>query len=184
VPTQEELEHDFLWRVHRHAPRGGEFAIFNRSHYEDVLVTRVHGMIDKPVWQARFGHILDFEMLLADHGCIVLKFFLNISRGEQRTRLLAREQDTAKSWKLDPTDWKERRHWGDYTRAYESAIRHCVSERAPWYLVPADSKSYRNLCVAEAIVAALRPYAGQWRKTLAERGRERKKQLGALKDRR
>jgi PPK2 family polyphosphate:nucleotide phosphotransferase len=184
VPTQEELEHDFLWRIHRHAPRHGEFAIFNRSHYEDVLVTRVHGLIDKPTWQARYRHILDFETLLADHGCIVLKFFLHISKKEQRERLVAREQDPKKAWKLDPVDWKERKHWDDYTRAYEAAIRHCVSPAAPWYLVPADSKSFRNLCVAEAIVQALRPHARSWERTLEERGRERKRVLSKLKERR
>jgi PPK2 family polyphosphate:nucleotide phosphotransferase len=181
VPTQEELEHDFLWRVHRHAPRKGEFAIFNRSHYEDVLVTRVHGLIDKATWRARYGHIQDFETLLADHGCIVLKFFLHISKREQRERLIAREQDTTKAWKLDPTDWKERRHLDDYTAAYESAFKHCTSKKAPWYIVPADSKSYRNLCVEQAIVEALRPYAKGWRATLAARGKERLRELHKLK---
>jgi PPK2 family polyphosphate:nucleotide phosphotransferase len=183
VPTQEELEHDFLWRVHRHAPRKGEFAIFNRSHYEDVLVTRVHGMIDKDTCRARQGHILDFETLLAEQGCIVLKFFLHISKREQRERLIAREQDPTKAWKLDPTDWKERRHWDDYSQAYESAFKHCTSNKAPWYIVPADSKSYRNLCVEQAIVEALHPYERGWRKTLEERGKERLRELRSLKER-
>src|SRR5688572_29592211 len=115
APTAEEREHDFLWRVHRHAPRLGEFAIFNRSHYEDVLVVRVRGLAPNSVWQERYGHIADFEEMLAEHGTIVLKYFLHISRKEQKERLLEREEAPETAWKLNPNDWVERDYWDDYT---------------------------------------------------------------------
>ena len=117
VPTAEERQHDFLWRVHRHAPRLGEFSIFNRSHYEDVLVVRVHGLAPKALWKARYEHIADFEQLLAEHGTIVLKYFLHIDPKEQKERLLERERDPNAAWKLNPNDWKEREYWDDYTAA-------------------------------------------------------------------
>ncbi|HEX8701103.1 MAG TPA: PPK2 family polyphosphate kinase, partial [Myxococcaceae bacterium] len=119
APTPEELEHDFLWRIHRHTPRKGEFAIFNRSHYEDVLVVRVHDLVPKTLWKERFDHIRDFEELLAEHGTIVLKFFLHISKDEQKKRLLKREEDARKAWKLNTGDWEDREHWDGYTEAYE-----------------------------------------------------------------
>ncbi|HEV7477278.1 MAG TPA: PPK2 family polyphosphate kinase, partial [Burkholderiales bacterium] len=122
VPTEEERQHDFLWRVHRHAPRLGEFAIFNRSHYEDVLVTRVRGLMPKKLWRERYGHIADFEELLAEHGTIVLKYFLHITKAEQKKRLLEREKAPETAWKLNPNDWVERDYWDDYTEAYEDAI--------------------------------------------------------------
>jgi len=170
APTTEEREHDFLWRVHRHAPRKGEIAIFNRSHYEDVLVARVHKLVPDTLWKARYDHINDFEATLADHGCIILKFFLNISKAEQKERLLEREKDPAKAWKLDPTDWKERKLWSKYSTAYEDVFARC-SRPVPWHVVPANSKNYRNLAVAEAVAAALRPHRKQWLQTLAEKGR-------------
>lgn len=171
VPTVEEKEHDFLWRIHRHAPRKGEIAIFNRSHYEDVLVARVHKLVPKPLWRARYEHINDFEALLAQHACIVLKVFLHISKDEQKERLLEREKDPTKAWKLDPTDWKERKLWAQYTKAYDEVFARCATPHAPWHIVPADSKTYRNLIVAEAVAAALRPYKKQWLETLAAKGR-------------
>src|SRR6188474_1189631 len=131
VPTLEELQHDFLWRVHRHAPRLGEFSIFNRSHYEDVLVVRVHGLAPKKLWKNRYGHIADFEELLAEHGTIVLKYFLHISKKEQKERLLERERDPRAAWKLNPNDWKEREYWDDYTEAYEDAISRTAAPHAP-----------------------------------------------------
>ena len=140
VPTAEERSHDFLWRVHRHAPRLGEFSIFNRSHYEDVLVVRVHGLAPKGLWQERFGHIADFEELLAEHGTIVLKYFLHITKQEQEKRLLEREQDPAKAWKLNVNDWKERGYWDEYTEAYEDAISRTAAKHAPWTVVPANAK--------------------------------------------
>jgi len=171
VPTPEEAEHDFLWRIHRHAPRKGEVAIFNRSQYEDVLVARVHRLVKEPLWKARYEHINDFEALLVQHGCIVLKVFLHISKREQRKRLLEREQDPTKAWKLDPNDWAERKHWKAYTKAYEDAFARCASTGAPWHIVPADSKTYRNLVVAEALADALRPYRERWIQALTEKGR-------------
>ena len=180
VPTTEEAEHDFLWRVHRHAPRKGEIAIFNRSHYEDVLVARVHELVPKPLWKARYRHINDFEALLAEHGCIVVKIFLNISKREQRERLLERETEPTKAWKLDPTDWKERKLWPEYTGAYEDVFARCATPTAPWHIVPADSKTYRNLIVAEAIANALRPHQQGWVRALAAKGRLGKRALEDL----
>jgi PPK2 family polyphosphate:nucleotide phosphotransferase len=170
VPTEEEREHDFLWRVHRHAPRAGEFSIFNRSHYEDVLVTRVHDLVPKKVWQARYAQINAFEETLASANAIILKFFLHISKDEQRQRLLEREEDATKAWKLNPSDWRERALWKDFTEAYEDVFKMCHSA-APWYIVPADQKWYRNLCVSEAIVKALRPHRITWVDALGEKGK-------------
>jgi PPK2 family polyphosphate:nucleotide phosphotransferase len=181
APTAEELAHDFLWRIHPHMPRKGEVSILNRSHYEDVLAVRVHGLVKESLWRPRFGHIADFESLLAEHGCIVLKFFLNVSKREQRERLVEREKDPIKAWKLDPTDWKERHYWNKYTKAYEEVFQRCASEQAPWYIVPSDSKWYRNFAVAEAIVAALKPYKDDWRKVLVEKESAGKQALKALK---
>jgi PPK2 family polyphosphate:nucleotide phosphotransferase len=166
VPTPEEREHDFLWRVHKHAPRAGEFAIFNRSHYEDVLVARVHGLVPRRLWKERYGHIADFEELLAEHGTIVLKYFLHITRKEQKERLLERERDLEAAWKLNPNDWKERDYWDEYTEAYEAAISRTAAKHAPWIVVPANAKWYRNLVIAESIAAALRPRRKDWQRTL------------------
>jgi len=181
VPTAEEREHDFLWRVHRHAPRLGEFAIFNRSHYEDVLVVRVHDLAPKKLWNERYGHIADFEELLAEHGTIVLKYFLHITRKEQKERLLEREEDPEAAWKLNPNDWKEREYWDEYTKAYEDAISKTAAPGAPWVIVPANAKWYRNLVVAESIVASLREHRKDWRKRLEAMGREGKAELEAYR---
>jgi PPK2 family polyphosphate:nucleotide phosphotransferase len=177
VPTPEEREHDFLWRVHRHAPRRGEFAIFYRSHYEDVLVVRVHDLAPKSLWKERYGHIADFEELLAEHGTIVLKYFLHITRDEQEQRLLEREKDPLTAWKLNQNDWKEREYWDEYTRAYEDAISKTAAPHAPWTIVPANAKWYRNLVVAESIVAALRPRGKDWSAKLEEMGKAGREQL-------
>jgi PPK2 family polyphosphate:nucleotide phosphotransferase len=171
VPSAEELAHDFLWRVHRRAPRLGEFAIFNRSHYEDVLVVRVHGLVPRAQWRARFGQIAGFERLLAAHGTLVLKFFLHITKDEQEQRLLEREEDPQAAWKLNPRDWQEREHWDAYTEAYEEAIARTTAPHAPWIVVPANRKWYRNLVVAEAIVKALRPHRARWDERLKQMGR-------------
>lgn len=171
VPTAEEREHDFLWRVHRHAPRLGEFSIFNRSHYEDVLVVRVHELAPKKLWKERYGHIADFEELLAEHGAIVLKYFLHIGKGEQKKRLLEREADPKTAWKLNPNDWKERDYWDEYTRAYEDAISKTAAPHAPWTVVPANAKWYRNLVIAESIVEALRARRKSWAGRLDEMGK-------------
>jgi PPK2 family polyphosphate:nucleotide phosphotransferase len=181
IPTTEEREHDFLWRIHRHAPRLGEFSIFNRSHYEDVLVVRVRGLAPKKLWKARFDHIADFEELLAEHGTIVLKYFLHISKKEQKERLLAREEAHGTAWKLNPNDWKERDLWDDYTGAYEDAISKTAARHAPWTIVPANSKWYRNLVIAESIVDALRGHRKDWKKKLDEMGRAGRAGLAAYR---
>jgi PPK2 family polyphosphate:nucleotide phosphotransferase len=181
VPTAEEREHDFLWRVHRHAPRAGEFAIFNRSHYEDVLVVRVHDLVPRKLWKERYGHIADFEELLAEHGTIVLKYFLHISKKEQKKRLLERERSPLAAWKLNPNDWKERAHWDEYTEAYEDAISSTAAPGAPWIVVPADSKWYRDLVVAESLVEALRRHRRHWQSTLEKVGRARRADLAAYR---
>jgi PPK2 family polyphosphate:nucleotide phosphotransferase len=177
VPTPEERQHDFLWRVHRHAPRQGEFSIFNRSHYEDVLVVRVHGLAPKSVWGERFGHIRDFEEMLAEHGTIVLKYFLHITKKEQEERLLEREESPETAWKLNPNDWKERDHWDEYTGAYEDAISRTAAKHAPWTIVPANAKWYRNLVIAESIAEALRGRRKDWNSTLEEMGRKGRAEL-------
>jgi PPK2 family polyphosphate:nucleotide phosphotransferase len=181
VPTEEELEHDFLWRVHKVTPRKGITTIFNRSHYEDVLVVRVHQLAPHDVWKKRYDHINDFEKLLAHSGTIVLKFFLHISREEQKERLLEREKDPEKAWKLSVGDWKERSLWDDYMEAYEDVLSRCSSEHSPWYVVPANKKWFRNLAVAEALVDALRPYRDDWENYLSKLSQERIEELARMR---
>lgn len=181
VPTPEEREHDFLWRVHRHAPRRGEIAIFNRSHYEDVIVVRVHELVPKTLWKERYDHINDFEELLAEHNTIVLKFFLHISKAEQEKRLIEREKDPKTAWKLNANDWKEREKWGDFSDAYEEVFERCSAKHAPWHLVPADSKWYRNLVVAEAVRDALKPHKKAWQEKLQKDGLVREAELAQFR---
>ena len=181
VPTAEERSHDFLWRVHRHTPRLGEFAIFNRSHYEDVLVVRVHDLVPRKLWKERYGHIADFEELLAEHGTIVLKYFLHISKKEQKERLLERERNPLTAWKVNANDWKEREHWDEYTEAYEDAISKTAAPHAPWIVVPANAKWYRNLVIAESIVDALRRHRPGWNKALEAMARQRRAELAAYR---
>ncbi len=155
APSELELEHDFLWRVHAATPRLGTIGIFNRSHYEDVLIARVRGLVPQDVWQRRYAHIVAFERLLADSGVLVLKFFLHISRAEQAQRLRDRIEEPKKRWKFDPGDLDDRAQWDDYTAAYRDALRWCSTPTAPWYVVPADNKGVRNYLVTDAIVRAL-----------------------------
>jgi len=177
-PTQEELAHDFLWRIHKAVPAGGVLGVFNRSQYEDVLVVRVHNLIPKDVWSRRYKEINNFEKSLASNSTIILKFFLYISKDEQERRLLAREQDKDKAWKIDASDWVERQYWDDYQEAYEDALTNCSTEEAPWYIVPANHKWYRNLAIAQTLVDTMRQYKSEWKAQLEERG---KKQLEALR---
>lgn len=177
APTEPELAHDFLWRVHAKVPAQGEIVLFNRSHYEDVLVTRVHDLFPKQVIEGRYDAINDFERLLIANGTILFKFFLHISKDEQKRRLLEREEETEKAWKLAVGDWKEREHWAAYTRAYEIALSRCSTSQAPWHVVPANEKWYRNFVVLETIVKGLRPYKTQWMKSLAALGKKRKAEL-------
>jgi PPK2 family polyphosphate:nucleotide phosphotransferase len=155
APTTEELKHDFLWRIHAQAPKKGHIGVFNRSHYEDVLITRVHGLIDEKTCKEHYDDINNFEQLLARNGTVVLKFFLHISKEEQAQRLQARLDDPAKNWKFDPNDLKERAYWDDYQEAYEDAMRHCSSKEAPWFVIPANHKWARDLAMSEIVVAAL-----------------------------
>lgn len=170
-PTGEELAHDFLWRVHRATPARGHITVFNRSHYEDVLVVRVHKLVPAAVWKKRYQQINDFERLLAESRTVVLKFYLHIDAEEQMERLLKREQDATKFWKLSVGDWREREHWDDYTAAYEDALNECSTADAPWFVVPANKKWYRNVVIAETIADALRPHADEWKRSLEESGR-------------
>jgi len=180
-PTELEASHDFLWRVHAQTPQKGMIGIFNRSHYEDVLVVRVHDLVPKSVWKERYEHINNFERLLADSGTIILKFFLHISKKEQEVRLLAREEQTDKAWKLSVGDWKERELWSEYMEAYEAVLEKTSTDYAPWHIVPADHKWYRNLVVTQAVIDALEPYKKQWKKDLAVVGDEAKKEIAAYR---
>ena len=154
-PTPEELDHDYLWRVHKQTPGQGEIVIFNRSHYEDVLVVRVHSLVPKAVWSKRYDHINAFERMLADEGTTILKFFLHIDLDEQKARFQARLDDRQKHWKFNPGDLKERKLWPKYMEAYEEAISRTSTKWAPWYIVPANRKWYRNLVVGTLIVETL-----------------------------
>lgn len=176
-PTPTDLAHDFLWRVHQQTPAKGMIGIFNRSHYEDVLVVRVHDLVPKAAWQPRYDEINHFEQMLTDNNTIILKFYLHISKDEQRDRLLEREKDPTKAWKLSAGDWLERAHWDAYQKAYEAVLTTCSTKDAPWYVVPADKKWFRNLVITETILDVLRPYVPAWRDALADRG---KQQLAAL----
>ncbi|MCK4470345.1 MAG: polyphosphate kinase 2 family protein [Anaerolineae bacterium] len=155
VPTPEELDHDYLWRVHKQVPARGEIVIFNRSHYEDVLVVRVHNLAPPAVWGRRYDHINDFERLLVEEGTTILKFFLHIGLDEQRERLQARLDEPHKRWKFNLGDLDERRLWPEYQRAYEDVLSKTSTEQAPWYIVPANRKWYRNLVVATVLVETL-----------------------------
>jgi PPK2 family polyphosphate:nucleotide phosphotransferase len=154
-PSVEELDHDFLWRIHRATPSRGQIGIFNRSHYEDVLVVRVHKLVPKSTWQARYDQINDFERLLTECGVRLVKCFLHISKEEQRERLAARLEDPSKRWKFSRNDLAERELWDAYQRACEDAITRCNTEYAPWHIVPSDRKWYRNLIVSRLLKEAL-----------------------------
>lgn len=155
APTAEELGHDFLWRVHKAVPIKGEVGIFNRSHYEDVLVVRVHDLTPKSVWSKRYGQINDFERMLTANGVKILKFFLHIGKDEQKRRLEQRLSDPNKYWKANPDDLKERELWDEYMQAFEDALSKCSTEEAPWYVIPANKKWFRNIAVSTIIVETL-----------------------------
>ncbi len=155
VPSAEEAAHDFLWRIHQAAPQRGQVAIFNRSHYEDVLVSRVHGLVPKKVWSKRYELINDFEKNLADNGTHILKFFLHISPDEQLRRFKQRIDDPARHWKISESDYKERKYWDDYSKAFEDALSRCSTAHAPWFVIPANHKWFRNLAVSQIVVEAL-----------------------------
>ncbi len=158
VPTPEELAHDYLWRIHQRVPGRGYIGIFNRSHYEDVLVQRVHNMVPEKVWRQRYRQINQFEKLLSDTGTTILKFYLHISKDEQKRRLEARRDTPEKQWKFSLGDLKERQYWGDYMAAYEEALTRCSTAYAPWHIVPSNKKWYRNLVIARTILATLQSW--------------------------
>ena len=156
APSQEELDHDFLWRAHKATPGNGMIGIWNRSHYEDVLVVRVHKLVPKKVWQARYDQINRFEQNLTENGTTIVKFMLHISKDEQRKRLQARLDRPDKWWKFNPNDLKERGLWNDYQEAYEDAINRCTTEYAPWHVVPANHKWARNLFIVDLVLRTLK----------------------------
>jgi PPK2 family polyphosphate:nucleotide phosphotransferase len=162
APTERERAHDFLWRIHAHVPGNGLIAVFNRSHYEDVLVPRVLGDIDGKETKRRYAHIRDFERMLAESGTTVVKIFLHISKDEQKKRLQERLDDPEKHWKFDPTDLAVRSQWDAYQRAYEDAIAATDIDHAPWYIVPADSKTHRNLIVAHLLLETMQAMNLSW----------------------
>ncbi|MCG3147066.1 MAG: Polyphosphate:AMP/ADP phosphotransferase [Verrucomicrobiae bacterium] len=168
APTTEELAHDFLWRIHKAVPARGEIGIFNRSHYEDVLIARVRKLVPKKVWAQRYAQINAFEALLAANGVQILKFFLHISKDEQRDRLQSRLDDPLKNWKFNPGDLAERKLWKDYQRAYADAVHKCNTKHAPWFVVPANKKWFRNLAVAAIIVETLEKLDPQFPKPVAD----------------
>ena len=155
--------------------------IFNRSHYEDVIAVRVKNLAPVDVWRKRYDQINAFERLLTDQKTIVLKFFLHISKEEQEERLLAREEDPAKAWKLSAGDWKDRELWDDFQKAYEDVLSKCSTSNAPWYVVPADRKWYRDVVVAETIVETLKPWTREWKTTLEAFGKVRKAEIDAFR---
>ncbi len=155
APSTEELARDYLWRIHKAVPAKGSIGIFSRSHYEDVLIVRVHELVPKPVWRSRYRQINDLERMLTENGVTILKFFLHISREEQKKRFEARIQDSSRNWKLSVPDFEERQHWDHYTAAYEEALQRCSTREAPWYVIPANKKWFRNCLVADLVVRAL-----------------------------
>ena len=155
-PTANELARDYLWRVHSQVPRNGECVIFNRSHYEDIVAVRVREILPQAVWQKRYDHIAAFEKMLHDEGTTIVKFFLHISPEEQKKRLQARLDSPEKHWKFDPGDLKDRELWPDFMKAYQDVLRKTSTAAAPWYVIPADRKWYRNLAIAQIVIGTMR----------------------------
>jgi PPK2 family polyphosphate:nucleotide phosphotransferase len=155
-PTEEELARDFLWRVHKKVPRNGEMVIFNRSHYEDVIAVKVKKLFPEKVWKQRYRHIVDFERMLAEEGTTIVKIYLHISKDEQKRRIVSRLENPDKHWKFHPDDLKDRALWNDFMSTYEDLLSKTSTEHAPWYVVPANRKWYRNLCVARIMVDTMK----------------------------
>ncbi|HUW82648.1 MAG TPA: polyphosphate kinase 2 family protein [Phycisphaerae bacterium] len=168
APSEEELAHDFLWRIHRATPRKGQIGIFNRSHYEDVLIVRVRKLVDESLWSRRYEQINDFEKMLASHGVHILKFYLHISKDEQLTRFRARLEDPTKHWKVNPQDFKERRHWKDYMRAYQDVLRQCSTAHAPWFAIPSNRKWFRNLAVSQILVEVMEEWGMEFPEAMCD----------------
>ena len=171
VPSSEENDHDYLWRIHRQVPRRGEIGIFNRSHYEDVLVSRVHDLVAKSqlppelitedIWHQRYRQIREYERYLSENGTMILKFFLHVSKEEQKERLLERIEDPEKNWKFSPSDTHERTYWDSYMKAYEAMLAGTSTEHAPWYVLPADNKWFTRFLVSEVILQKLKEKIGR-----------------------
>jgi PPK2 family polyphosphate:nucleotide phosphotransferase len=168
APDGEEKRHDYLWRVHRAVPEYGKIGIFNRSHYEDVLIVRVHNLVPKSVWSLRYDQINDFERMLTGNGVTIVKFLLYISKEEQAKRFRERLDDKTKNWKFSPDDIKERGYWDDYIRAYEEVLRRCSTKNAPWYVIPANHKWFRNFAVSEILRHTLEEMDLKYPKPLAD----------------
>jgi PPK2 family polyphosphate:nucleotide phosphotransferase len=181
-PTPLELAHDFLWRVHLQVPEHGMVVVFNRSHYEGVIVERVKELVPVRVWERRYAQINGFEELLIESGTILVKCFLHISRNEQAERLRARERDVEKAWKLSPADWTERARWDAYRAAYDEALTRCATEKSPWFVVPADKKWFRDLAVAQVVADALRPHRDAWLAALRARSERELAAIDALRE--
>lgn len=181
VPTAEELAHDFLWRIHRQTPPRGMIGVFNRSHYEDVVVVRVKELVPEETWRPRYDHINAFERLLAESRTLIAKFYLLISKEEQEQRLLDREKEVEKAWKLNAGDWVERRSWDAYIAAYEDALTRCNTDAAPWHVIPADRKWFRDVAVAETLVNLLRPLRDDWLASLTAMGQAELKKVKATR---
>jgi PPK2 family polyphosphate:nucleotide phosphotransferase len=170
-PSPVELDHDFLWRIHSAVPPKGGIGIFNRSHYEDVLVARVHELVPPAVWKKRYSQINDFERILTENNVCILKFFLHMSSKEQRKRFDERLSDPRKNWKASPADFKEREYWDEYQEAYQDAVGKCSTKNAPWYVIPSDHKWFRNFAVGEVIIRTLESLKMQYPKAnVAEQG--------------
>lgn len=176
-PSDEESRHDFLWRVHQHVPARGEMMVFNRSHYEDVVTTKVLKLIDEATVEGRIKSIHDFEHHLERNGVIIIKLFLHISKSVQRERLLEREQDVLKYWKLDAEDWKNRKLWDDYLLAYSETLKQTNYDFAPWSVIPADDKPARNILVLKAVTERLKEFQKGWKKTCEQLAGERVKAI-------
>ncbi|PYQ31188.1 MAG: polyphosphate kinase [Acidobacteria bacterium] len=157
-PTAPELDHDFLWRIHQQVPGNGEIVIFNRSHYEDVLIVRVHEFVPEDVWRQRYEQINDFERMLTESGTTILKFFLHISKDEQKERLQERVADPQKHWKFNAGDLEERKLWDEYQKAYEDALEKTTTDHAPWYIVPANRKWYRNYVIGSVVIETMKKF--------------------------
>ncbi|MCG9894550.1 MAG: hypothetical protein MH204_03625 [Fimbriimonadaceae bacterium] len=181
VPTATELAHDYLWRIHKEAPARGEIVIFNRSHYEDVLVVKVHELAPAKDIELRYRQINDFERMLTENGVIILKFFLHISKEEQEKRLLRREENPRASWKLAAADWREREHWDEYQDVYEEALSRCSTEWAPWHIVPSDKKWWRDHQIVEVLIEHMRELRPGMEQFLEDLGVKRRAELAEWK---
>jgi len=182
-PSTEELAHDFLWRIHKVVPARGSVAIFNRSHYEDVLVARVHNLVPQAVWSLRYDQINAFEQNLVDSDTHILKFYLHISKEEQLTRFEERLEDATKQWKISEADYTERAFWGDYMTAYEEALSRCSTAKAPWFVIPSDHKWFRNLAIARIVVEYLESLDMKYPEPSVDLAHIRRKFHAAEKDR-